>query len=58
MKNIDLYMNEVVSISDRIYIHIYIYADYSVSQGSVPYLLGYLSRNCEKPYKNEILSSE
>ena len=47
MKNSDLYMNEVVSISERIYV------DYSVSQGNVPYFLGYLSRNREEPCKNE-----
>jgi hypothetical protein len=47
MKNSDPYMNEVISITE------WVLMDYSVLQGSVPYLLDYLSRNSEEPCKNE-----
>jgi hypothetical protein len=43
----DPFMNEMDSITE------WLRMDYSVLQGSVPYLLGYLSRNREEPYKNE-----
>ena len=47
IKNSDLYMNEVINITE------WVLMDYSVLQGSVPYLLGYLSRNREEPCKDE-----
>jgi hypothetical protein len=47
MKYSDPFMNEVISITE------WVLMDYSVLQGSVPYLLGYLSRNREEPCKNE-----